>query len=116
MSYQRIDNNSGIGIRIADPNMGAAVIALEDRIESLKTDQMDVNLDSYDGQAIRPRIDDLSMIYGDLIIGGDPDGTVAVIENRIQWIKDHNLDPKRIKQRIADPDHIRCLLMGQDDQ
>ena len=116
MSYQSIDHNNGTATQIADPNMSAAIIALSERIESLKTDRMDVDPNSWDEHVIWCRIADLSVIYAELRISGDPDGTVAVIENKIHWIdKYETMDLKSINHRIEDLNQVKNVLTGQGD-
>ena len=114
MTTKKVDHKNGIEIWVADPNVANAVKELSTQIKELQTDQMDVQIYSDEYWANIDRLNDLSRIYADLLINGDRDGTIAVIENMIYWIEDRNQSfPDLIWDRVEDLNYIKDILISE---
>ena len=101
-----------------DRNMEAAKIALEERILSLKDDLGPIDPEPAEDDImttiLNERIWDLSSILDLISDGWNRNQLIEPIKNRIKFIKETYPDDKWNHCRIADLNHVKGILIGQD--
>ena len=114
MTAKKVDHKNGIKIWIADPNVADAIKEITTAIVALQEAQVDVPINSDEYWSNIWRIDDLSLVYADLLINGVGEATIAVIDARIGLIQEYaDMSDEIIWDRIEDLNYIRDCLTSE---